>query len=553
MIARSCVAWARREWVLCLILTVAFVLRIAGIGYGLPLSVVSDEYPFTYAALQMLQSHTLIPALHPELFRSILPYPPYLSYILILPFVAILAGKYVFFHGSAALFSATIASDLSAFFIAARLFSIALGLASIMLTYFIAMRLWKSRVVASAAAFLLATSVLHVALSMVGRNWMPTEFVFLCVLYVLTQDRWSLRARYLAAFGIAAFGMGVSSFCAASVAMVVLYYLMIDMRSLGKAVRNAPFLMGGVALFALLSTIPFLLYRSGGGVFLGGLTLLTAKSIYGLVLSPWSLMSLIAFTEPVLAALSIAGAALLVAYRWREGYFFLAWYVFYAAVFYLLFRFESRFMAPMLPVLAMAGGYSASWLWERCAKWFVMLLFVLPFIVSIQVASLAHGGDTRQLARTWALEHVSPEEKLLVASGSRVPTQAVAVEELRTLDPSAVRKVDEADGTLARQDVPYVLNELTLVGNTDALARLPQHVKDGQYAYAMVEPSALDGLVSLRAAVAEITKGAVVVKEFPGFGSDLSLSESQFSGSLFSLFSPLVMGPGVVIYRLEQK
>src|SRR3990167_9646356 len=79
----------------------AFLLRALGIGYGLPLTVVSDETPFTFAALKMLQLKTLIPALHPEVFQSILPYPPYLSYLLLVPFTAILGIQFLLWQGSA--------------------------------------------------------------------------------------------------------------------------------------------------------------------------------------------------------------------------------------------------------------------------------------------------------------------------------------------------------------------------------------------------------------------------------------------------------------------
>ncbi len=67
----------------------AFLLRVAGISYGLPLTLIADEPPFILGALQMLQSHTLVPSLHPELFKNILYYPPYLSYLYVLPFAAI--------------------------------------------------------------------------------------------------------------------------------------------------------------------------------------------------------------------------------------------------------------------------------------------------------------------------------------------------------------------------------------------------------------------------------------------------------------------------------
>src|SRR6267154_1616766 len=99
------------------VVMLAFLLRIAGILYGLPLMLVNDEGSLVLGALKMIEVKTVIPALHPDLFDSILYYPPYLCYLYHLPFVVILGVKFLFWHGSAALFSAHVLSDLSAFFI----------------------------------------------------------------------------------------------------------------------------------------------------------------------------------------------------------------------------------------------------------------------------------------------------------------------------------------------------------------------------------------------------------------------------------------------------
>ena len=134
MNAKRIGAWIRKERAIVCILAGAFVLRIVGIGYGLPLIVIGDETPFMLGALQMLQLHTLIPALHAGDFQTILPYPPFGSYLLLLPFAATIALKYLFFHGSFALFIATQTSDLSPFLLIARFVSVVLGTVTVYLT-----------------------------------------------------------------------------------------------------------------------------------------------------------------------------------------------------------------------------------------------------------------------------------------------------------------------------------------------------------------------------------------------------------------------------------
>ena len=88
---------ANSRRILFVILVFAFLVRVAGIGYGLPLWLIADEPPFTLGALKMIELKTVIPRFHVEEFRSILYYPTYISYFLLPAFSGILAIKYLSF------------------------------------------------------------------------------------------------------------------------------------------------------------------------------------------------------------------------------------------------------------------------------------------------------------------------------------------------------------------------------------------------------------------------------------------------------------------------
>ena len=90
---------------LIFILALAFLARIVGISYGLPLWLVDDEPPFTLAALKMLQLKTLIPASQLADFKTVLYYPPYLSYLYLPFFAALVAIKLLLYDGPSALFA----------------------------------------------------------------------------------------------------------------------------------------------------------------------------------------------------------------------------------------------------------------------------------------------------------------------------------------------------------------------------------------------------------------------------------------------------------------
>src|SRR3990167_5475873 len=108
--------------ILFVILVFAFFVRVAGIGYGLPLWLISDESPFTLGALKMIELKTVTPRFHSEEFRSVLYYPPYISYLLLPVFSGILAFKYLTFDGDKISFANYIGSDISILFSLSRQF-----------------------------------------------------------------------------------------------------------------------------------------------------------------------------------------------------------------------------------------------------------------------------------------------------------------------------------------------------------------------------------------------------------------------------------------------
>jgi len=539
----------RKEWVLLSLLLLAFLLRIVGVGYGLPLAVVNDEAPYTFAALLMIQLHTILPALHPE-FQTVLYYPPYLSYILLVPFSVILGLQYLLWHGAPALFQAHVLLDLSPFFVAARLVTVLLGTASVYLVYRIAEKLFRSRVAASAAAFLLATSVLHEALSMVGRQWLPVSFVFLVVLFLLVKDTWSVRRRYLTAFAAAGIGMGISAISALACLLIGIYYLCFDAPKFRHIMRDVPLLMLGALIFFALAVLAWLLYH-GGHNFLGTISLHQQKTLVDFLMSPWSAIRLIVFSEPVLVGLSALGMIFCALSAKRIGTLIAAFFAVYVAAFYVLFYFEGRFVVPLVPFLSILGGYAISRLWGRRFAAFVCILLVIPLPVAGRLSYLSMQSDTRALAREWVLENLKPNDRVLVFSSAlHISTQKAAVKELRSIEPTALRKIDEADEAMDRRDVPYVLNNLTSISESVFAKNLPQYARQHDYTYVVIELRSLPGMPAMAESLASLTKDASVAVRFDGFEAPMSLWESAFTEPFIVLFQPKLLGPNIVIYRL---
>src|SRR3989344_5453182 len=164
------------------ILIFAFVVRVAGVGYGLPLWLISDEPPFVLGALKMIELKTPIPRFHTAEFSSVLYYPPYISYLLLPAFSAILAFKYFNFDGNRLSFANYIGSDLSSFFIAARFINIMLALASIYLAYKIAKNIFKDEWAGLATAFFLSILISGIG---IGASVISCVALFLVGFYFL--------------------------------------------------------------------------------------------------------------------------------------------------------------------------------------------------------------------------------------------------------------------------------------------------------------------------------------------------------------------------------
>src|SRR3989344_6054151 len=172
--------FSQSKWLLIYILAFAFLVRVAGIGYGLPLWLIDDEPPFTLAALKMLQLKTFLPASYLDEFRTILYYPPYLSYLYLLPFSILLGIKYLFFSGGREQFIYYLTSDLSQFFLIARFLNVVLGVLSAGLLYRVAKNIFSSEggsasggqneFPALLSAFFLSTSLFHILMSANGRH-----------------------------------------------------------------------------------------------------------------------------------------------------------------------------------------------------------------------------------------------------------------------------------------------------------------------------------------------------------------------------------------------
>ncbi len=214
--------------ILLLIIGVAFLVRILGINYGLPLWLVADEPPFVFGALKMMELKTLIPALHSDAFKAALYYPPFLSYFYLIPFSIFLGIKYLFIGGALETFKNIIIADPSGLFLIVRFLTAVLGTATVWLVYKISKNIFKSEAAALLSAGFLAFGFIHSDFSHWGRHWIPVAFIFSLVMYVLSREDFSPKRKYLMASLIAGIGAGVNYQMAISTIFILLWFIFYD-------------------------------------------------------------------------------------------------------------------------------------------------------------------------------------------------------------------------------------------------------------------------------------------------------------------------------------
>ncbi|MDP3935122.1 MAG: hypothetical protein Q8Q46_02830 [Candidatus Giovannonibacteria bacterium] len=541
-----------QKW-LIFILALAFLIRIAGVSYGLPLWLVDDEPPFTLAALKMLELKTLLPVLHLADFKTVLYYPPYLSY-LYLPFFAAFAGiKFLFYKGAANLFASYLLADLSGFFIITRVINVFMGVISIYLIYKIAQNIFKEEIPALFAAFFVSTSLIHVALSMASRHWLSVFSFSTLVLFWLSKPGLDFRKKYFLAIISAGIGIGFAIINSILFLLIAFWYIFYEKRPLLNILKEK-FFYGLYALFFALLTLPYILYPGSLG-FRADTTASAAKTIFGAITSPIFFAKTIALSEPLIIIFAILG--LLFAFRNVRNLFwtFFTFIYAYSIIFYLVFRFEPRFFMGLLPFYVILAGYG---FWEtqkllprKILPQIFFLLLLIPLILSLRFGQLALRNDSRTSALKWVEANIPAGSKIMVlARLTNLPTNKAAAAEQEKLDPVSLRKVYLAQAEMAENSPNFksfhALNFRDL-SNESFYENIDSYVKQNHYEYLFIQPGYRDS-----ERFKNIMKNSMLLKSHAGGDFGLSLAESQFIANPLGLFKTSELGPRIEIYKINQ-
>ena len=526
----------------------AFILRVVGISYGLPLWLVDDEPPFVLSAIKMIQLRTLIPALHQSDFANILYYPPYLAYLYVLPFITLLGFQYAAHYALGSLFIPFVVSDLSTFFIIARFITILFALASIVFIYEIGKNIFNSVRIGILSAFFLSTSLLHIMLSITSRHWLVVSFFGLLVFWILSNPKHAIEKKYLAVSIAAGVGMGFNIIIGTYLILVAAWYLFFERRAI--AIK---YIVASVVVFTILASLPVLLYPQSLG-FASDITTDNPKTAIGILTSPFLFLKPNAFSEPLLMIFFIIGlAALFFLQRNLFVVFFLLLYG-YSALFYIAFRYEHRFTVGLLPFAVLLAAYGFNYIALITKKQWIYALLIIPLVFSVQLNRVIMNNDSRVNARTWIEQNIPAHEKILVyARLTRLSSEPDAINEQKTIDSGSLRKVDEAEALLPpnmRSNTTFHSLNLYSVTNELFFENIGNYAKKNNYTYALISNENFMRDEKEFDIMQKLGASGMLIKTFGSYQPDYSISASQLLGNPIRLFSFREFGPKLSLYKI---
>jgi hypothetical protein len=549
--------------IIFLIIGVAFLVRILGINYGLPLWLVADEPPFIFGALKMLELKTLIPALHSDAFKAALYYPHYISYFYLIPFAVFLGLKYLFIGGGLETFKNTIVLDPSGLYLLARFLMAALGTATVWLVYKSSKNIFKSEAGALLSAGFLAFSFIHTNYSHWGRHWIPVTFIFSLVIYVLSREDFSPSKKYLLASLIAGIGVGVNYQAAVSAIFILLWFIFCD-RLLSFKIFREKWIYAATGLFIGLVLLAYFLYPAGFVV--GKKDITGERNLSGFLQSYVFHLTNLIYNDPAILLFFILGLILSFFYNRKYFWVTLGFIFSYIAVFYILLFHVDRYVLMLLPLLAITAGYGLSELWQKInikLRFLVLGLGIISFVFSMAMILkfdwLVLKNDTRIQAINWFESSIPEGSKVAVlVSSMRIPTTPEAIKELGKINEGALRQVDFAELVLGNKGKYYALNLYTVTSD-EFFIKIKEYLTENHYEYLIVENN-----FAKRKGVYDIEKIGKAIKIFDGytdeakdvvnwFGGGAQNSYDAvpwFTGGWKNIFKLTINGPQIIVIKL---
>lgn len=535
----------KSNWLILLIIFLAFVLRIWGVAYGLPGLFVGDEKSIVGGAMKMIYERNPLPVLQPDVFR-LLYYPTLIPWVLLIFFIP--WSVFIYLTGDFSSLSALrdhFVLNPEAFFLIARIINVFFSTATVFLIYIVGKKIF-SRWAGLLAALIYAVSWLPIHQGHFVKHWNVGGFFALLVLYfaflILQNQRWRNYIWTGIFIGLAGFSDYIYALYGLIVASVHFFFLKLPFK---EKLLSRKFWLGvllAVIIFAIgILTYPQEFYR----LFLGEDSSATAaKSLVGLWQVVKEILTTLFYLETVLFLLSIAGCLFLFFKNKKLFFTFLLIPLLSPLLYYFFLHFEPRYILLFLPILGILAGFGLDRIIKllRIKSIFLITLvclvvIFLPLQNAVIFDRMLSQTDTRILAKNW-LEANIPY-------GSKIITNSWEFNLIRSSD---CIYDQQQTNNLSLRTRDYVMWSQNIekgycVWPLDLILVLPKNVRKYQYYVTdeyTIQRTSLDG---------ELMPHATLFKEFQGSFFDVTVNYSNFF--VHQALSDRRLGPTVKIYKLD--
>jgi len=536
----------KKNWLIFVILLLAFVLRLWGSWYGLPGLFVGDEKSLVGGALKMIYQQNILPVLEPDIFR-LLYYPtliPWTYLIFFVPYTIFvyLTGDF----GSMAELRDFFIMDPSVFFLMARIINVFFATGAVFLVYLVTKKIFTKRA-GLMAALLYGVSFLPIHQGHFSKHWNFGAFFGLLVLYFAFVVLENPKIRnYLWAglvVGLAFFSDYV--FALYGVIIVLIHFLFFNQPFKEKLFSKK------LWLFVIIS------------LSIAGLTILTypqefERLAFGEDSTAGSSKDLLEFSKVILEFLkSLYYLATFIFILSLIGYLFLFFRnrrLFWILVFlpllcpflyYFLLHFEPRYVLLFLPILAIMAGFGL----DQTIKFLgiksnlvigliCLVVVFLPLKNAIVFDRMLGQIDTRNLAKAWLEQNIPIGSRIIVNSWEfNLVKNQQCLEEQRLTDNMSLRSRDYV--MFSR-----IFPDSYCVWQLDLIRILPENIDEYEYYL-------IDSFTGRRFAYLgeELIKKGKLIKRFEGAKFDpIEQINTMF---IHQRLKDTRLGPTVDIYQLK--
>jgi len=536
----------KKNWLIFLIVLLAFILRFWGCWYGLPGLFVGDEKSLVGGALKMIYQQNIFPFLEPDIFR-LLYYPTLIPWIYLIFFVPYTIFIYLTgnFASVAELRDFFIVNP-SMFFLIARIINVFFATGIVWLIYLITKKIFSKRA-GLISALLYAVSFLPIHQGHFSKHWNFGAFFGLLVIYFALPILKNPKTKnYVLAGLFTGLAFFTDYIFALYGSIAVLIHILFTKLSLKQRLSDKR-LWSLILISLLVSGLAILVYpQEFERIALGeDSTATSAKSLIGFLDVSGQILKTLFYLSTFIFIPSLIGYFFLFFKNKKLFSLLLFIPLISPFLYYFFLHFEPRYVLFFLPILAIVAGFGLDQLIKflkiesnTIISLIVLIVIFLPLKNAIVFDKMLTQDDTRNLAKEWLENNISAESKIITNSWEFVLIR----------NQECIYQQQQTDNMSLRSRDYVMMNRAFpnsyCVWPLDLIKVLPKNVDE--FEYYLVESFTGRRFAYLGE---ELVEKGELIKKFKG--SRFDPTEQDTTMFVHQKLRERALGPDVEIYKLK--